>query len=277
MIKVIKENLERRYNALLHQKKEGNFMLLEMDYIEYIGGNKLLGAIMRSLINDQRISKKFLQDFFNQFMMTTTIRQHLIEEENEIKNNQKIIFPSFFNKGIEEKYNLFKNFRQMIMDENRAYQEAKRKAKGKRVSEVTDFFDINPSEIINRDDDLFNIQKLHNDLMEKLSNMEAANITNTAGKFVYKKGILYFRDKTIDFNRKPIQKDLLNTLFKKPKYKWTNDEIWEDWGERDLMGKTLKFYTASDEINKTIALDTGIKDFLIKNTKQIQINQKYIE
>jgi len=96
-------------------------------------------------------------------------------------------------------------------------------------------------------------------------------------KTTFKDGILYFQNKELNFGSIPIQRDLLNTLFKKPKYKWTNDEIWEDWGEDNLKVKTLRFYTASDEINKTIALDTGIRDFLTKSTKQIQINPKYIE
>jgi hypothetical protein len=89
-------------------------------------------------------------------------------------------------------------------------------------------------------------------------------------------GTLYFEDKQFNFDKKQIQKDLLNTLFKKPKYNWSNDEIWEDWGEQDFKKKTLKFYTASDEINKMIALETGIRDFLIKGTKQIKINPKYV-
>jgi hypothetical protein len=92
----------------------------------------------------------------------------------------------------------------------------------------------------------------------------------------FKDGTLYFEDKQFNFNRKQIQKDLLNTLFKKPKYNWSNDEIWEDWGEEDFKNKTLKFYTASDEINKMIALETGVRDFLIKGTKQVQINPKYL-
>lgn len=92
----------------------------------------------------------------------------------------------------------------------------------------------------------------------------------------FKDGTLYFQDKQFNFDRKQIQKDLLNTLFKKPKYNWSNDEIWEDWGEQDFQKKTLKFYTASDEINKMIALETGIRDFLIKGTKQTRINPKYV-
>ena len=279
MIKIIKENLDRRYNALLHQKNEGNFLLLEIDYIENIGKNKLLGIIIKNLIKEQKISKKFLQDFFNLFMIMASLRQYGVDK----RNKEKIIFPSFFDKKIEERYNLFQNFRQMIIDEDRAYQEAKEMANGRKVSEATDFFDLRPSKIIKRDDDLLHIQQLHNNLMEKLSEIEIKTLNNMLNKKIngknisFKNGILRFKNKELNFDKKPIQKDLLNTLFKKPKYKWTNDEIWEDWGESDLRPKTLKFYTASDEINKTIALDTGIRDFLTKSTKQIQINQKYLE
>lgn len=278
MIKIIKENLDRRYNALLHQKKEGNFLLLKIDYIEFIGKNELLGIAMKSLIKEQKISNKFLQDFFNHFMITILLRQY----EADKQNKEKIIFPSFVDKKIEERYNLFKNFRQMIVDEDKAYQEAKETTNGRKVSEATDFFDLKPSKIIKKDDDLFHIQQLHNNLMEKLSEIEIKDLNNMLNKKIggknisFKDGILYFLNKEFDFNNKPIQKDLLNTLFKKPKYQWTNDEIWEDWGENDLKTKTLKFYTASDEINKTITLDTGIRDFLIKSTKQIQINPKYL-
>lgn len=279
MIKIIKENLERRYNALLHQKKESNFLLLEIDYIEYVGKNELLGITMKSLIKEQKILYKFLQNFFDHFMIIASLRQYGVDKQNK----EKIIFPSFFDKEIEERYNLFKNFRQMIVDEGKAYQEAKKTANGRKVSEATDFFDLKPLEIIKRDDDLFHIQQLHNNLMEKLSEMEIKALNNMLNKKIsgknisFKNGILHFQNKELNFDKRPIQKDLLNTLFKKPKYKWTNDEIWEDWGENDLKPKTLKFYTASDEINKTIALDTGIRNFLIKSTKQIQINPKYIE
>lgn len=137
-------------------------------------------------------------------------------------------------------------------------------------------FEPNTSEGFEEDIKIYKdyAKRLHLYILEELSILK----TNTKEeKVVYNDGTLFFKGAEFDFNNKPIQKDLLNTLFKKPKCKWTNDEIWEDWGENDFKAKTLKFYTASDEINKTIALDTGIRDFLIKSTKQIQINPKYLE
>jgi hypothetical protein len=74
----------------------------------------------------------------------------------------------------------------------------------------------------------------------------------------------------------PIQADLLNTLFKEPEKNWSNDEIYEDWGEGDFKEKTNKFYTAGYEINRAIAVETTIKDFLILSTKEIRINEKYL-
>lgn len=95
-------------------------------------------------------------------------------------------------------------------------------------------------------------------------------------KVKFNDGCLIINNIKIDFNNKPLQKDLLNTLFKDTKKNWSNDEIWEDWGENDLVERTLKFYSASDNINKTITSKIGITDFLIKNTKQVRINPKYL-
>lgn len=92
----------------------------------------------------------------------------------------------------------------------------------------------------------------------------------------FKNGILYFQNKEIDFSRKQNQKDLLATLFKEPPKNWHYDEIQEDWGETEYpSGFWRKFYTAGDEINKTVAIETQIKDFIIKTTKQIKINTQY--
>lgn len=95
-------------------------------------------------------------------------------------------------------------------------------------------------------------------------------------KIKFNKGCLIINNTKIDFDKKPLQKELLNTLFKDTKRNWSNDEIWEDWGEDDLTKKTLKFYSAGDSINKIVALEIGISDFLIKDTKQIKINPKYL-
>lgn len=93
----------------------------------------------------------------------------------------------------------------------------------------------------------------------------------------YKNGVLKFRGKEINFMNKENQKDLLATLFKNPKKNWSYDEIYEDWDESDFVKNGWrKLYTAGNGINNAVAVETGVKDFIIKNTKQIQISSKYI-
>jgi len=111
---------------------------------------------------------------------------------------------------------------------------------------------------------------------EKIKKLE------TETRFDSKSGILFFKDREINFINKPNQKDLLITIFKDPKKKWYYDEIQEDWDPKaDLLGvyknnSWKKFYSAGDDINNAIAVEIQIKDFLIKNTKHIQINSKYL-
>lgn len=105
----------------------------------------------------------------------------------------------------------------------------------------------------------------------------------TKGKAKYNNGILYFRDTEIDFRNKQNQKDLLATLFEDPKKNWYYDEIQDKWDEMIKLGAVdrrkdywKKFYSAGDDINTAVAIETQVKDFIIKNTKEIRINPKYI-
>jgi len=94
--------------------------------------------------------------------------------------------------------------------------------------------------------------------------------------------ILFFQKKEFNFKDSPNQCDLLNTLFKDINKEWYYDEIQEDWDpvnfEESLKENNYwrKFYGSADEINKKIAIETGKKEFLIKNTKKIRINPKYL-
>lgn len=98
----------------------------------------------------------------------------------------------------------------------------------------------------------------------------------------YKNGILYFQGKEIDFNRKQNQKDLLIILFGSKEKKWAMDEIMDKWDEtqidREIKGKNhwRTFNSAAEDINNAIAIETQVKNFIIKTTKEMQINQKYI-
>lgn len=99
----------------------------------------------------------------------------------------------------------------------------------------------------------------------------------------YENGILKFRSKEINFRNKQNQKDLLATIFEEPKKNWSYDEIQEKWDEMMKLGVIdypknywKKFYSAGDDINKAVAIETQVKDFITKNTKEIRINPKYI-
>lgn len=118
------------------------------------------------------------------------------------------------------------------------------------------------------------LDKLESDIKKKIK-----------AKINYSNGILYFRDKEIDFRNKQNQKDLLATLFEDPKKNWYYDEIqekwddrWEDVKETNPKAKDYwkKFYSAGNDINTAVAIETQVKDFIIKNTKEIRINPKYI-
>ncbi len=72
---------------------------------------------------------------------------------------------------------------------------------------------------------------------------------------------------------------LMRTLFKDTSKVWANDEILEDWGyflsEEDVTKN--KAYQAGKAVNRTIAQETTVKDFLNITTKTISINSKYLK
>lgn len=122
------------------------------------------------------------------------------------------------------------------------------------------------------------------DILKKLKNVlstidkiiKKSNSNTTKSTFNNENGVLIFKNTEIDFSKKYNQKELLNSLFKNKAKNWNYDEIIEDWGEDYQRGDWRKCYTAGDEINKEIIIKTGVNDFIIKNTKQIRINSKYI-
>jgi TusA-related sulfurtransferase len=130
--------------------------------------------------------------------------------------------------------------------------------------------------------------RIYNYLIQELDKEEAEKPVKEEkinAKVKYDNGILYFRGKEMDFRNKQNQKDLLATLFEDPEKNWYYDEIQENWDDRwedikatnpEAKNYWKKFYSAGNDINTAIAIETQVKDFIIKNTKEIRINPKYI-
>jgi flagellar biosynthesis regulator FlbT len=94
------------------------------------------------------------------------------------------------------------------------------------------------------------------------------------------KRTLYFMGVSILISKKEESDPhkLIRTLFKDEHKVWANDEIIEDWGYSfDEEISENKVYQAGKKINKTIAEETKIKDFLDVSTKSVAINKKYLK
>lgn len=92
--------------------------------------------------------------------------------------------------------------------------------------------------------------------------------------------ILHFSNEKILIGKKEESDPhkLLRTLFKDERKVWPNDEILEDWGYSfDEETSENKVYQAGKAVNRTVAQDTKIKDFLIVSTKNIHINKAYLK
>ncbi|MDA1169325.1 MAG: hypothetical protein O3A36_03235 [bacterium] len=94
------------------------------------------------------------------------------------------------------------------------------------------------------------------------------------------KRVLYFMNESILISKKEESDPhkLMRTLFKDEHKVWASDEVLEDWGYSfDESISTNKVYQAGKAINRIVAQDTKIKDFLEVSTKSISINKKYLK
>ncbi len=152
--------------------------------------------------------------------------------------------------------------------------------KGGHMETNAIFFDVNKVKPI--------ITRFQNYLIKELNKDPEKTKTQNQAKVKYKNGILYVGNKEIDFNKKTNQKELLDTLFQEPPKDWFYDEIqgmwdinWDGFEKGNAKSEKYwqKFYTAGDGIKTAVAMETDIKDFIIKNTGtkgKIRINPKYI-
>lgn len=165
----IKENLERRFSSLMNQRGmvlkgrlHPNFFIAETGYIRYIGENELISYLVREAVSEGRIEKKALREIFNTFILA--IGPHDF-------NLDKITFPLFWDDDLEKEYELRKEFIEMV------------NYCKKTPSNNTDAKEPRIWLEEKRDDEylLTIIQKLHNDLLEKIDGKVLIIKTGDAG------------------------------------------------------------------------------------------------
>lgn len=92
--------------------------------------------------------------------------------------------------------------------------------------------------------------------------------------------VLQFAGKSIVISKrnKGDAHDLLKTLFRDPTKQWNTDEILDDWHfshDKKMVPKN-KTYQAGKAVNRIVCAQTLRDDFLITNTKYVQVNPKYL-
>ncbi len=122
------------------------------------------------------------------------------------------------------------------------------------------------------------VQRVHTFVTTELLKMETEEVTLD---FDDTKSLLHFAGETIKIS-KNIQSaphDLLRTIFKDRAKVWNTDEVIEDWHYylADEKIPKNKVYQAGKAVNRIVAQDTKIKDFLEVSTKAISINKKYLK
>lgn len=135
------------------------------------------------------------------------------------------------------------------------------------------------------------LERLHLYIVEQanLEEIGALNIQNN---------ILDFKNSNLDFNKQTstlyfggkkiiistrVQNDahdLLSIIFEDKNNlskTWNNDEVLDKWKfEFDGKAPKNKVYQAGMAVNRAVAQETTIKDFLLVNTKNIALNKKYL-
>lgn len=96
-----------------------------------------------------------------------------------------------------------------------------------------------------------------------------------------KQSILSFMGESIKISKRAESDphELLRTLFKDRTKLWSNDEILDDWEiiiEKN-NNSIMKVYQAGKAVNRIIAQETKIKNFLILTTKTTRINEEYLK
>jgi len=92
---------------------------------------------------------------------------------------------------------------------------------------------------------------------------------------------IWFKDKDIPIPPNSNQNSLCKVIFKNKsslRKEWSWDEMLEKWGgSYEDKEAWRKVYNAGREVNKKVAIETGVKDFLIVKKLTIAVNPNYLK
>ncbi len=120
-------------------------------------------------------------------------------------------------------------------------------------------------------------QRVHNFITTELlkSNDEQDEL-----EFDVKNSLLHFAGEAINISKRAESDahELLKTIFTDRNKIWQTYEVLDDWKvEIDGNAPKNKVYQAGKAVNRIVAIDTQIKDFLTVTTKTVAINKKYLK
>ncbi len=96
-------------------------------------------------------------------------------------------------------------------------------------------------------------------------------------KFDFGISILYIGDQKIKITKHTRQYEVLRIIFKDREKDWQFSEIEEEIDRESKSYNWKNLYNIVYQIDKNVALATGIKDFFITTTQSVKINPKYIK
>lgn len=157
---MLKEGLERRFSSLMKQRSQAhvNFFIAELGYVRYISENEHIAKLVERIILEERMSKPAIKEIFNTFSFAIGLDDF---------DEEKFRFPLFWSDDLEKKYNLKREYTEMVQSYKKSSQiDRKNWLDKKRDEEYL----------------LTIIQQLHNDLLDKIDEETLMNIEGEDGK-----------------------------------------------------------------------------------------------
>lgn len=153
----IKKSLERKIELVKNIKYDDlHHSYSIFQYHEYVCNLIELKPIIQQLIEEKKIEPAYLQQIFNDFMVSDYIKNG----NNASKNAS---YPNFYTPEIENKYKLMKKFVELINSEiNNCNKNPNQKL-------VNSGAILNP---IRKDKDIYYLQELHNNIIEKIEELD---------------------------------------------------------------------------------------------------------